>query len=240
MKHSQYLRFTHRVPGLPSEGCSTTTDPEKRNERNRASRRRHWRRTRWPSSSPASRPPRRRGGGRPDPPTHPPGATGRGRGGPDKGRPTWPRWPERETASDGLSPTQAVELLGTMLGGYNVPVLVELLDSPELGVRWRRRHWAAPSWSSTPSTMWPRWRHGGNPARRLSPAIVGGRRLVHRPARCARGASSDRVPGGWRDQHRRPLPRHRGLVPGRHPPSRPLACWPTGPTSTIPSAGSPS
>ena len=38
-----------------------------------------------------------------------------------------------ETASDRLSPTQAVELLGTMLGGYNVPVLVELLDSPELG-----------------------------------------------------------------------------------------------------------
>ncbi len=39
----------------------------------------------------------------------------------------------RETASDHLTPTQAVELLGTMLGGYNVPVLVELLDSPELG-----------------------------------------------------------------------------------------------------------
>ena len=37
-----------------------------------------------------------------------------------------------ETASDRVGPTRAVELLGTMLGGYNVPVLVQLLDSPEI------------------------------------------------------------------------------------------------------------
>ena len=32
-----------------------------------------------------------------------------------------------------LSPASATELLGTMLGGYNVAPLIELLDSPELG-----------------------------------------------------------------------------------------------------------
>lgn len=31
-----------------------------------------------------------------------------------------------------LSPSSAVELLGTMLGGYNLPPLIELLDHPEL------------------------------------------------------------------------------------------------------------
>ena len=36
---------------------------------------------------------------------------------------------------DAISPSTAVQLLGTMLGGYNVPVLVELLESPELGAR---------------------------------------------------------------------------------------------------------
>ncbi len=40
---------------------------------------------------------------------------------------------EKATAS--LSPARAVELLGTMLGGYCVPVLVELLDSRQLGER---------------------------------------------------------------------------------------------------------
>src|SRR5690606_15659209 len=31
-----------------------------------------------------------------------------------------------------ISPTQATELLGTMLGGYNVSPLIQLLDNPEL------------------------------------------------------------------------------------------------------------
>ncbi len=34
-----------------------------------------------------------------------------------------------------MSPGRAVDLLGTMLGGYNIPVLVELVDSPRLGGR---------------------------------------------------------------------------------------------------------
>ena len=40
---------------------------------------------------------------------------------------------EKETGS--LGPARAVDLLGTMLGGYSVPVLVELLDSRQLGER---------------------------------------------------------------------------------------------------------
>ncbi|MBN2713713.1 MAG: aconitate hydratase B, partial [Planctomycetes bacterium] len=38
----------------------------------------------------------------------------------------------RETASAVVTPERAVELLGTMLGGYNVPYLVDLLDNIEL------------------------------------------------------------------------------------------------------------
>ena len=38
-----------------------------------------------------------------------------------------------ETASPLVSKIQAVELLGTMLGGYNITSLVELLDDKELG-----------------------------------------------------------------------------------------------------------
>ncbi|MGA3148463.1 MAG: aconitate hydratase B, partial [Acidimicrobiales bacterium] len=40
-----------------------------------------------------------------------------------------------EKGTPSLSPARAVELLGTMLGGYCVPVLVELLDSRQLGER---------------------------------------------------------------------------------------------------------
>ena len=39
----------------------------------------------------------------------------------------------QERVSDQLGPGRAVQLLGTMLGGYCVPALVELLDSPSLG-----------------------------------------------------------------------------------------------------------
>jgi len=38
-----------------------------------------------------------------------------------------------ETASPLVSAERAVELLGTMLGGYNVPYLINLLDHPVLG-----------------------------------------------------------------------------------------------------------
>ncbi|SMF94846.1 aconitase [Methylomagnum ishizawai] len=38
-----------------------------------------------------------------------------------------------ESVSPILAPARATELLGTMLGGYNVAPLIELLDSPELG-----------------------------------------------------------------------------------------------------------
>ncbi len=38
-----------------------------------------------------------------------------------------------EAASPLLEPKRAVELLGTMLGGYNVPYLIALLDHPRLG-----------------------------------------------------------------------------------------------------------
>ena len=34
---------------------------------------------------------------------------------------------------DAISPEYAVELLGTMVGGHNVPALIELLDHPSLG-----------------------------------------------------------------------------------------------------------
>ena len=49
-----------------------------------------------------------------------------------------------EGVGDAISPSTAVHLLGTMLGGYNVAVLVELLESPELGAL------AAESLSATP------------------------------------------------------------------------------------------
>lgn len=38
-----------------------------------------------------------------------------------------------ETRCPSISPARAVELLGTMLGGFNIATLVELLDHPELG-----------------------------------------------------------------------------------------------------------
>src|SRR5690554_4522614 len=38
-----------------------------------------------------------------------------------------------ETTSPILDPQRATELLGTMLGGYNVAPLIDLLDHPELG-----------------------------------------------------------------------------------------------------------
>ena len=39
----------------------------------------------------------------------------------------------RKVQCDHIGPTRAVELLGTMLGGYNVPYLIRALDSVELG-----------------------------------------------------------------------------------------------------------
>jgi aconitate hydratase 2 / 2-methylisocitrate dehydratase len=38
-----------------------------------------------------------------------------------------------ETQSPLISSTQAVELLGTMMGGYNIVSMIELLDDAELG-----------------------------------------------------------------------------------------------------------
>ncbi len=38
-----------------------------------------------------------------------------------------------ERTAPALDPARAVELLGTMLGGYSVPVLIDLLDHPDLG-----------------------------------------------------------------------------------------------------------
>ena len=38
-----------------------------------------------------------------------------------------------ESSSPLISRARAVELLGTMLGGYNISPLIDLLDDPELG-----------------------------------------------------------------------------------------------------------
>jgi len=40
---------------------------------------------------------------------------------------------KKETATPLIDPARATELLGTMLGGYNVAPLIDLLDDPELG-----------------------------------------------------------------------------------------------------------
>ena len=72
-------------------------------------------------------------------PDHPPRAGRRGRRRQGQGRLPGRRGARRQTSRALISRAKATELLGTMLGGYNIEPLIDLLDDAEVGRRRRRR-----------------------------------------------------------------------------------------------------
>jgi aconitate hydratase 2/2-methylisocitrate dehydratase len=116
-----------------------------------------------------------------------------------------------------VSKEKATELLGTMLGGYNVKPLIDLLatrPAPSPPKPSRR-----PCWSSTSSTTSrnspTRATPTPSPSCRAGPTASGSPRV-----RKCRLAEADRVQGHRRNQHRRPVAGTRRLVASGHPAAR--------------------
>ena len=113
----------------------------------------------------------------------------------------------------------ATELLGTMLGGYNVQPLIELLDDAELGAV------AAKGLSHT-LLMFDAFHDvkekadkGNANAKAVMQSWADGEWFTSRPE-VPDVAHRDRVQGDRRDQHRRPLAGARRLVAPGHPAAR--------------------
>ncbi len=114
----------------------------------------------------------------------------------------------------------ATELLGTMLGGFNIKPLIDLLRR----CRSRRRRRRGPEEDPADVRLFPRRQGAGRQGRRQRQgraAVLGRRRMVHLASRGAGFAHRDRVQGQRRDQHRRSVAGARRLDPSRHPAARP-------------------
>ena len=113
----------------------------------------------------------------------------------------------------------ATELLGTMLGGFNIKPLIDLLPDAEVGAV------AAEGLKKT-LLMFDffhdvqgagRQGPGNRPSQRQGRApVLGRRRVVHLAPGGSGLAHPDRVQGVRRDQHRRPVAGARRLDPSRH------------------------
>jgi aconitate hydratase 2/2-methylisocitrate dehydratase len=85
-----------------------------------------------------------------------------------------------ELACGLVSKVKATELLGTMLGGYNVKPLIDLLGDAETGAappKASRR----PCWSSTSSTTSPNWPRGNANAKAVMQSWADGEWFTSRP-----------------------------------------------------------
>ena len=118
-----------------------------------------------------------------------------------------------------ISRERATELLGTMLGGYNVHPLVELLDDAVVGTI------AAEGLKHT-LLMFDAFHdvqekaNAGNANAQAVLQSWAERRMVHQQAGSAGVADHHRVQGARRNQHRRPVAGARR----DHPPGHPAAC----------------
>ncbi len=124
-----------------------------------------------------------------------------------------------ETACALISRAKATELLGTMLGGYNVKPLIDLLDDAEVGPV------AAKGLKGT-LLMFDAFHDvadkakAGNANAKAVMQVLGRRRVVHLAPRSAEEPHRHRLQGHRRNQHRRSLPRTRRLEPPRHSAAR--------------------
>ena len=130
-----------------------------------------------------------------------------------------PPWRTATWPSSLVSKAKATELLGTMVGGYNVHPLIELLDDADVAAI------AAEGLKKT-LLMFDFFNDVAAKARRATPrpgsdAVLGRRRVVHLPPEGAEVHHRHRVQGARRDQHRRPLARARRLEPPGHPAALP-------------------
>ena len=119
-----------------------------------------------------------------------------------------------------ISRQRATELLGTMVGGYNVKPLIDLLDDAEVAAI------AAEGLKKTllmfdffhdvaeKSKAGNAHGQGGGPE-------LGRCRMVHQPPGSGAEDHRHRLQGERRDQHRRPVARPRRLEPPGHPAARP-------------------
>ena len=126
------------------------------------------------------------------------------------------------TASSPLvSPLEATRLLATMIGGYNVGALIELLSSPDPAI-------AAEAASGLSRTLLVYDAYHDvlelaetNPhARQVVDSWAAAEWFTARD-RPGRGDHRHRVQGGGGDQHRRPFAGHPRHHPPGHPPARP-------------------
>ncbi len=106
-----------------------------------------------------------------------------------------------EATSPLVTRERAVELLGTMLGGYNVPHLIQLLSARNPRRCGEPRAGRDICLFSTRSTRSGRWRRRATRTPK-GPRVVGGCRVVHRETRGARGDRGHGLQGRRRDQHR--------------------------------------
>ena len=115
-----------------------------------------------------------------------------------------------------ISKAKATELLGTMVGGYNVHPLIELLDDAEVAA-------VAAAGLKKTLLMFDFFNDvadkakAGNAQAQGSHPELGRRRVVHQPPRGAQVHHRHRLQGARRDQHRRPVARARRLEPSGHP-----------------------
>ena len=119
-----------------------------------------------------------------------------------------------------VSRQDAVRILGTMLGGFNVDPLVEALADPAIAAA------AADGPEEDRARLRPfrdRRRSGRDESPRQGrPRVVGGGGVVPVPARVPGQAHSQGLQGRRRDQHRRLLAGRPRPDPPRHPASRPV------------------
>ncbi len=119
-----------------------------------------------------------------------------------------------------VSREKATELLGTMLGGFNVKPLIDLLDDAQVGAiaaeGLKKTLLVFDAFADVKAKA-----DAGNAQRQGRAEVLGRGGMVHQPPRGAPEPHPDRLQGHGRDQHRRPLPRPRRLEPPRHPAPRP-------------------
>jgi aconitate hydratase 2/2-methylisocitrate dehydratase len=115
-----------------------------------------------------------------------------------------------------ISKAKATELLGTMVGGYNVHPLIELLDDAEVaGV-------AAAALKKTLlmfdffNDVAEKAKAGNAFAKDVMQSWADAEWFTSRPE-VPKNDHGHRVQGAWRNQHRRPVTRARCLEPPRHP-----------------------
>ncbi len=114
-----------------------------------------------------------------------------------------------------ISKAKATELLGTMVGGYNVHPLIELLDDAEVA----QVAADAPEKDAVDVRLLQRrgrQSQGRQRQGQRSDAVLGRCRVVHQPPQSGRENHRHRVQGARRDQHRRPVARPGCLEPPRH------------------------